>query len=184
MEFKKLNGANSSGFRKAWEIYESSFPPDERRSLSGQMGIFSNRRYRFFAVHDKGRLAGIFTAWKLEKFTFIEHFAVIESLRGQGIGTQLMTEYMFRNRGRIVLETVRLNTKTAKRRIEFYKRLGFRLNGYDYMQPPYGKGKKPVPCFLMSYPEPITRSEFPKMKEEIYRTVYGLKNPALIKIQK
>ncbi len=184
MEFKKLNGADSSGFREAWDIYESSFPPDERRSLSRQIGIFGNPRYRFFEVYDKGQLAGILTTWKLEKSTFIEHFAVSENLRGHGTGTRLMTEYMSSNSGRIVLEAERLNTRTAERRIEFYERLGFRLNGYDYVQPPYGKGKKPVPCFLMSYPEPIASSEFPKVKEEIYSTVYGIESPALIKSQK
>ena len=179
MEFKKLNGADSAGFREAWAIYESSFPPNEKRPLSGQMRIFGDRRYRFFTAYEKGRLVGILTSWRLERFIFIEHFAVSENLRGQGLGTRLMKGYIKLNRSNIVLEAERLKTEISKRRIGFYKRLGFKLNKYDYIQPSYGKGRKPVPMFLMSYPNPISRKEFLEVRKELHKTIYGLEKPLL-----
>jgi ribosomal protein S18 acetylase RimI-like enzyme len=179
MEFKALGGMNSAGFVEAWKIYDSSFPPNEKRPLSGQKRIFQNKRYRFSAAYEKGRLVGILTSWRLEKFIFIEHFAVSTELRNQGLGTRLMKEYMKANRGSIVLEAERLRTEISKRRIGFYKRLGFKLNRYHYMQPAYGREKSPVPCFLMSYPKTITKNEFTKTKEEIYRVVYGIEKVPL-----
>ena len=60
----------------------------------------------------------------------------------------------------------------AKRRIEFYKRIGFVLNEYPYMQPSLGEGKNPIPLMIMSYKEPLTKESFENIRKVLYREVY------------
>lgn len=77
----------------------------------------------------------------------------------------------------IVVEVERPNTDITQRRIEFYKKVGFKLNKYDYIQPPYGVGKNPVPMFLMTFPNKIKESEFILIRKKLHSDVYGLKEP-------
>ncbi len=179
MELRKIEDPGSPSFREAWKIYQSSFPGDERRSLRIQAQVLRDPRYVFFSVHLEDRMIGILTAWRMGTFTLIDHFAIKRKLRGRGFGTRLMREYLSKNHGKIVLEAERFKTSVAKRRIQFYQKLGFKLNRQTYVQPPYGKGKKPVPGFLLSYPETITGNDFPKIRDKIYGIAYGLKKPEI-----
>ena len=63
--------------------------------------------------------------------------------------------------------------------IKFYEQLGFKLNHFDYIQPSYGKDKKPVPLRLMSYPEMILKTEFYSIRNKLHTIVYGLEKPLL-----
>jgi ribosomal protein S18 acetylase RimI-like enzyme len=179
MEFKKLKSPDSADFREAWKICESSLPSDERRSLSRQLKIFDNRKYEFSAVYEKRNIIGVLATWKFDNFILIEHLAIRKGLRGHGLGTQLMKEYISKRHARFLLETERPRTRIARRRIKFYERLGFILSRHDYIQPPYGKGKKAIPMILMSYPNPISKKEFSEIRNEIHRIVYGLGKPLL-----
>lgn len=179
MEFKKLNNPDSAEFKEAWGIYESSLPPDERRPLSRQLKILDNRKYAFFAVYEKRQIIGILATWKFDNFILIEHLAVKKGLRGRGLGMQLMKEFMSKNHGRFILETERPRTRIAKKRIRFYEKLGFILNRHEYVQPAYGKGKRPIRMILMSYPNRISGKEFPEIRKDIHMMVYGLEKPLL-----
>lgn len=77
-------------------------------------------------------------------------------------------------RPKIVLEVEPPEGSLAKKRIRFYKRMGFHLNGYHYVQPPYRLGEHPVPLKLMSYPKPIHPNQIKTVTKRIYRHVYRL----------
>jgi hypothetical protein len=48
MSLIKVINPNSNEFKKSWEIYEYSFPNDERRNLKQQKNLFVNEDYNFF----------------------------------------------------------------------------------------------------------------------------------------
>ena len=131
---------------------------------------------------DDNQVIGLLGIWQFKKFNFIEHFAVREDLRGQGLGSQMIQDYAKSDAKPIVLETERPKTKIAKRRIGFWQRNGFILNEYDYIQPPYSPEKYPVPMFLMSKPHPLTPEEFESYRTSIHTAVYERKSP-LVKIK-
>ena len=58
--------------------------------------------------------------------------------------------------------------------VEFYKKAGFHLNDYPYVQPPYRKGGNGVELILMSWPHPLADPE--RIKKELYTTVYHVDN--------
>jgi ribosomal protein S18 acetylase RimI-like enzyme len=178
MELERI-GPDSRLFPAFWELYESAFPPDERRDAKRQEALFKRPEYRLFAAFDeKSRgLSGFLSLWEFAGFVFMEHLAVQAPLRGKGMGAEILRRYMSGCSKSVVLEVERPESEIQKRRVAFYERLGFRLNRHDYVQPPYGPGKRPVPMLLMSYPRAISEKEFPLLREHIHLIVYGLKEP-------
>ncbi len=173
MHLIKIHNSDSKGFAIAWELYESSFPSDERRTLSAQREVFNDGRYDFFTVEIDEEVVAILAVWDLGDFLFIEHFAVIERLRGSGVGTKLLQEYLSMKNKKIVLEVEHPKTVIAKKRIRFYERLGFNLNSFEFIQPPYDKNKDSVSLLLMTYPGGVDESVFSLIKQKLYSIVYG-----------
>ena len=66
------------------------------------------------------------------------------------------------------------------RRIEFYKRIGYHVNTFNYIQPPYAKDKSAVPMLIISYPRILTEKEYENMKNQIYFNVYNTSEEQLI----
>ena len=134
-------------------LYEYSFPPDERRSWDsvikgGEKGPV------LYALYDGDSppAVGMVTLWNLEKFLYIEHFAVHEAARGQGIGGKTLAAIKEQYAGKtIILEVEKAETSPeARRRISFYERNGFRTISDTYIQPPYRPGLPAVPLNIMA----------------------------------
>lgn len=161
-------------FERAWEMYEEAFPEDERRSLSQQVDLLDNPLYHFDCLHDGEEVAGFIAWWSLSGFVFIDHFAMDRKKRGKGLGQSFLRDFLSKRGPAAVLEVERPWSATAKKRIAFYERLGFHLNEYDYLQPPFSKDKRPVPLFIMSSPSELGRESFEKVRLELYERVYSV----------
>ncbi len=175
MEFHQVKNTDDSLYSTAWSLYEASFPEDERRNLAQQKDIFKKKEYSFFAIVEKNTFLGFLSTWNLDTFIFIEHFAVKEELRGKGIGTKILLNFIqeLKNGKDIVLETELPHANpAAKKRALFYERLGFKLCLENYIQPAYHANKKPVPLYLMRYGKEISKKEFEHIKEKLYDVVY------------
>jgi len=177
MRLEAVRGMDSPHFAALWELYKSAFPPDERRDLEKQKALFGRAEYRLFTAVDEGEMVGLLSLWEFGDFVFIEHLAVKEESRGRGAGTAIVEGYLAGRKRRVLLEVEPPRTAIQKKRISFYQKLGFILNTYDYIQPPYGPGKKPVPLLLMSYPEAISETGFAEARRKIHTSVYGLEKP-------
>ena len=174
MEENFFNRADSESFDEAHSIIEASFPESERRSQEGQRALLDIPEYELLVKEtDKGKIIAIMGIWHLSDFDFIEHAAVSEKARGGGIGSRIFEEYFKTNGNRMIfLEVEHPNEENAKRRIKFYKRLGFHLNPYEYYQPPLKQGMPELPLYVMTYPDPIDEERFEACKAELMRTVY------------
>src|SRR4030095_1386358 len=172
MKLIALSDRNSPAFAEIWSIYESSFPPDERGSLAQQEALLKEPAYHLIAAYENDSLMGFISSWELD-FTFIEHVAVKEHLRDRGAGTKLLHAFLS-ERKKVILEVEPPENDLKKRRIAFYKRIGFRLNSFPYLQPPYGPGKSAVPMALMSYPKALDEKEFSLVRDKLHQEVYRL----------
>ncbi|MCK5283521.1 MAG: GNAT family N-acetyltransferase [Nanoarchaeota archaeon] len=176
MELKKIT-SKSTDFDEAWDIIESSFPEDEKRSLLQQKEVFKKHNYSFIAVYDNN-LVGIITVWHLDDFVFVEHFAVKEELRNRGYGIRILKE-LEKRYAKFIGEMEFPETEIQKKRAVLYQKAGLILNPYPYKQPPYGKDKNPVNCLIISYPEEIDETKFNSIRKLIHKEVYGLKEPLI-----
>lgn len=155
-----------------WGIYINSFPENERRSYKNQKEIMNNPLY-FIKPILKDNLIGFIATWELSKFTFIEHYALKDDERGKGYGTKFLENFVNQNRKLIILEVEIPNTKDAMRRIEFYKKLSFHLNEFEYYQPALNENTSKIPLMIMSYPYKLKKEQFISIRDELYKQVYN-----------
>ena len=160
-------------FPAAYELMEKAFPPAELRSYQNHCQILDHPNYRLLGLKDHDSVTAILGVWEFESFRFVEHFAVSEALRGQGIGNKLLKAYIHQSALPVVLEVEPPANETARRRIHFYLRLGCHLNdNYPYVQPPLQNGQASIPLILMSTPIPLSLQEFSTVKRTLYRIIY------------
>lgn len=160
-------------FARLYEIMEYSFPKDERRDLEEQFDEFQKPRFRSLVYEENDGIAGFMNYWQLDGFVYLEHFAVAKEQRGRGLGSRLMEKLCDIVRCPVILEVEPPeSSEAASRRIEFYKRLSFCLNEYEYYQPPYHKGEEPVRLLIMSRPALLSPEEFISIRSTLYRDAY------------
>ena len=160
-------------FEQVFSIMEQSFPKEEMRIYEKQKKLLELPFYHIEVVKNKEKKIVAFLAyWKLENFYFIEHVAVSKSERGKKIGEKLLKEAFNKWNCFVVLEVEPPETEIAKRRIDFYKRIGFLFNNFEYFQLPLREGFEKIPLKIMSYPRNISKEEFEQYKNMLYQTVY------------
>ena len=125
---------------------------------------------------EDGKFVGFMSYWNFDGYTYIEHFAVSPELRGRNIGRAMM-EYVFKAVNNNVLIEVELpETEMARRRIGFYKRLGFcPHHDIEYIQPPYSDGLSPLPLMLMTHGN-VDMSDWQRTVAPMLREVYRYDN--------
>ncbi len=171
-----LRKMNETEFDTIFSIMEMSFPIDEYRPYDEQRALLYDAKYCIYVLadSDSADLKGFIAIWQLEDFTFIEHFAVNPIYRNQGLGTLILQEIRQLTGCQFCLEVEPPQTDFAKRRIAFYKRNGFYLNDYPYMQPSISKGRQPIPLLIMSSEDGMEEARFAYIKKVIYREVYKI----------
>lgn len=174
LEFKILKKQNISNslFEEFFKILENSFLKEEFRSFEKQKDLLEKDAYNILFCFENESVIAIMAFWHLENFTFIEHFAVKEQFRKQGIGSKMMKFLLSKYKNIVILEVELPYNEVNVKRIEFYKKLGFCYNDFEYFQAPLNKGDKPLPLRIMSYPKNISKSEFNNMKSKLIKSVY------------
>lgn len=165
-------------------LYLASFPAEERRPLHQLSRLVAepSAPVTLYRAEIAGSFAAFLTLWRLPSgMHYVEHFAVVPSLRGRGAGSAVVSRLPDLSGGApVVIEVERPCDEESRRRIAFYKRGGFVLHeGFDYVQPPYSRSRAAVGMLLMTLgPLGCPRAE--DIARELHETVYQSKMyPAL-----
>ncbi len=151
LTYKRITERDAPELAALQLLYETAFPVCERRGIQQLRSLLSEPAMQCWAVLQGSVFAGFSVSWQLPGFCFLEHLAVVSSLRGSGIGGRMLQRLLHEASPGMVLEVERPTNEASRNRVLFYQRLGFTLHTeYDYYQPPYRKGEPPVPLFLMS----------------------------------
>lgn len=162
-------------FDQVFDLMKVSFPESEYREYKSQRKLLSDRRYHLLTKENKqGEVIAFLAGWEFETFRYVENIAVSPSIRGGGIGKQLMEEFMQQSTLPIILEVEDPQDDLKRRRVRFYERLGFCLGDFKYVQPPLREGVLGLPLCIMSYPEKLTESQFEFVRKVLYREVYNI----------
>lgn len=170
----QLQKLTKDDFSQVWNIMESSFPPEERRTRAGQESLLENSYYQLYGYKKEGETVAFFAVWRFAEFLYVEHFAVAESERNGGIGAGLLQELLKLHGMPTVLEVEPPEGELPHRRIRFYERNGFVMNDYDYVQPPLQEGKSEIPLRIMSYPKRLEPERFETIRTTLYREVFQM----------
>ena len=160
-------------FDSVFDLMHRSFPAEEYRGRGGQKRLVGRDDYRIYVDVEGQAVRAFLAAFEFEDFIFIEHFAVDPAYRNQGLGAAVLRGFMQSADKPLCLEVELPDTPLAARRIGFYTRSGFALNGYYYAQPPLRDGARPLPLRIMSFPEPLSEREFERVRSVLYSRVYG-----------
>jgi len=174
MENRKSEKLRPCKFDSFFELMSEAFPSIERRSYEGQKKLLCDDSYNIIIDNDEdGNIRAFIANWEFNDFSFIEHFAVDRKMRGNGMGISMLEDYLKRFNKPIFLEVELPENDISMRRIEFYKRLGFHLNNFEYLQPPLQKQHDFLPLKVMSYPRSVNEIEFMNFKNVVYDKVYN-----------
>lgn len=166
-------GGYIMNFDEIFEIMDEAFPNNEMRTYEAQKKLLDNDKYNIYVQkNETGSIIGFLAYWNLKNCTFFEHLAVSKKFRGNGVGKKIILENIKNVKKPIFFEVELPNNDIAQRRINFYKRLGCKLNEFYYEQPALRQDEKPQQLLIMSYPNHINEQCFVDYKKEIYNTVY------------
>lgn len=162
-------------WQQVYALLSAALPPHERRDYAGQLALLQRPAYELYVYGQKQQVLAFIAAHQLGKLRYIEHFAVDEALRGQGLGGELLQEFCALAPEPVVLEAEPAESSAlAQRRINFYGRHGFSPNPYPYLQPPLRSGDSPSPLTLLSYPTLLSQQQFEQVRTLLYQQVYDL----------
>lgn len=170
MEFEKLK---SEDIKSMYHLMQQAFPAEQMREYQNHQILYDKGCFEAFGKKDKyENVVAVISIWKLEEIRYVEHLVVKEEWRGQGIGEKLMQFAFQKEKSPFLLEVELPENDIAKKRIDFYKRLGMYYNDYEYFQPPWKKEYRMLPLRFMTYPEKIDEKTFQRYKNMLYQKVY------------
>ena len=168
--FTKLEDSDHSHF--AQELFEEAFPEQERPPFSSLRHRDAGK-FHFLVAENGDEPIGILTYWTFDELIYVEHFAIDEELRNQGLGKAVFLNFLSQQHEQVVLEIELPNTEEADHRLEFYASMGFFQNPQPYIQPSYHNDGQTVPMIIMSKYE-LDDDEFSEIRNLLYREVYGV----------
>ena len=128
MYLKRLKTTAEPLYTPAIELYESAFPTVERRDEAEQLRVMAKDDYHFELIMTEAGFCGIMLYWETAEFLFLEHFATLPALRGQGIGSAALE--LLKAKGKTVILEIEPPVDTLTRcRRGFYERCGDRIEG-------------------------------------------------------
>lgn len=136
-------------------LYMSAFPETERRPWPSLLALIGTPFFTLYVATESsaGRFVGFFSLWRLPDAIYVEHLAVVDTERGNGVGGLLVDKALEIAGNRpLVLEVELPETgPDAPRRISFYERHGLHvIDDITYFQPPYVPGQPELQLILMS----------------------------------
>ncbi|HBV24253.1 MAG TPA: GNAT family N-acetyltransferase [Jeotgalicoccus sp.] len=167
-----LERLDKNEFERLYALMDESFPPAEIRDFKGQQMLLDKPDYNVYVLRENGEILAFFAEWVNKKYRFVEHLAVNEKYRSQGLGSKTLQAYNALSSKPVILEVEPPEDEIQRRRIKFYERNGFHLSSYSYIQPVINEGHEQVPLVLMTYPELLDNDTLAEVKNWLDQTVY------------
>lgn len=166
MKTLDLKNCDKKYFSQAWELYENSFPIEEKRTPKEQEIISKDERYNPIIFLKDDEVVAILFFWQYEKHTFIEHLAISHKLRGQSYGSKIIEDFLEKYKN-VVLEIELISDEITQKRFNFYKRFNFIINDYKHFQIPFRKDAKELELLILSHNNKLEKTEYEKLYFEM-----------------
>ena len=174
VEFKRMMNTESNDFQQVWNLYVDSFPKNERRDIAGQAHILKLKNYYCQSVYKDELCVGLLFWWDFKTLKYIEHLAIIPTRQNEGLGSLIMKNFLNQDNSKLILLEVEPPiTEIQKKRVQFYKKLDFKMNGYNYMQPAYQKTTKPIPLTLLTFPSLLNNENYQEFITTCHSEIYS-----------
>lgn len=172
METTRITDTANRWFAPIWEIYRTSFPLNEQRTLEHQETALLSSAFHFDCYHDGEQLIGFTGIWEFDDYLYVEHFAINPDLRSGGWGSKILSEIQKSTKKTIILEIDEVIDEISSRREQFYMRLGFVPNPYKHPLHRYQTEYHTDALLqIMTYPAAIDRAMYERFNSDLAETV-------------
>ena len=153
MNLERIDAAHPL-FDASLALYETSFPPNERRTRDDHLRALQDADFVPLGAVEDGRLLADVFLWKTDGFVYLEHFAVQPELRSHGTGGKIL-EQLLDTQQLFLLEIEPPESLLTCRRKRFYERHGLQAQPYAHVQLPFQGGGPILPLVIMAN-RPVT----------------------------
>ena len=168
MNFERIDAAHPL-FDASLTLYETSFPPNERRTRDDHLRALQDADFVPLGAVEDGRLLADIFLWKTDGFVYLEHFAVQPELRSHGTGGKIL-EQLLDTQQLFLLEIEPPEDALTSRRKRFYERHGLQAQPYTHVQLPFQGGGPILPLVIMAN-RPITPEQCRAFQEYLLNRI-------------
>ena len=168
MKFERIDAAHPL-FDASLTLYETSFPPNERRTRDDHLRALQDADFVPLGAVEDGRLLADIFLWKTDGFVYLEHFAVQPELRSHGTGGKIL-EQLLDTQQLFLLEIEPPEDALTSRRKRFYERHGLQAQPYAHVQLPFQGGGPILPLVIMAN-RPITPEQCRAFQEYLLNRI-------------
>ena len=168
MNFERIDAAHPL-FDASLTLYETSFPPNERRTRDDHLRALQDADFVPLGAVEDGRLLADIFLWKTDGFVYLEHFAVQPELRSHGTGGKIL-EQLLDTQQLFLLEIEPPEDALTSRRKRFYERHGLQAQPYAHVQLPFQGGGPILPLVIMAN-RPITPEQCRAFQEYLLNRI-------------
>ena len=159
MHLERLSGQNAHLFDRAFSLYESAFPREERRDLQEQQRAIRDEDYHVDFIMDGETFLGVMLYWETADFIYLEHFTTLPEVRNRGVGSAALQ--LLKEKGKIVLLEIEPPVdELTRRRYAFYCRNGFQMTPHHHIQAKYHLGDEDLELKILSFPDVLTKEQY------------------------
>ena len=152
---------------------KASFPASHRRNESQQKDLLSfEKKYAVEMITQGDQATGFIAYWDLDSVIFIEHIVAAN----QEEKKIALEEFISKWEKEILLAVAPPSEEEHAANIEFYKSIGFKMNHFPFLQPPYDLQYPQIPLLFMTYKQTYPRPAFSIFKTKLIHEVYKQKH--------
>lgn len=170
LKVQRVETASSPLFARIDALYESAFPLHEKRTPEAKRAALQAANYQLQAWFDEAQFVGLIGVWQFAGYSYIEHLAVDDLLRGQGYGKRMLDQFL-RQSPLTVLEIDPLTSETARKRLCFYHSLGFKINHYPHFHPSYHDSRADHELIVLSHPCQLDQQQYQRFFNDLCHSV-------------
>jgi len=154
-----IQNSNDFYFQEAWDIYEESFPKEEKRTLQEQIKLLEKDTYTMAGHIENNTLVSILFYWRIDSYTYLEHFAINSKLRGQNYGSKILKQFILKNEN-IILEIEPIIDEMTQKRLSFYEKFNFVVNQHIHFQVPFRENSEDLKLLLLTQNSVLSKDEY------------------------
>ena len=160
MTTERILSPAHSLFEASFSLLETAFPPEERRTRADHIRFLEKPDFHCCALKNEDGFCGILFYWEAETFIFLEHFAILPHLRGQGLGAAALS--LLKSLGKpVILEIEPPCDEMTQRRYGFYRRNGFLMNPFFHLQAKLRQADEAdVELKVLSFPQLLSQEAY------------------------
>ena len=170
MHLVRIKKVGDPYFDEAMHLYSIGFPPFEQRTTEDHLAALTHDAFHCMAICEKDTFKGILFYWQVGECLYIEHLAISPELRGQNYGSRVLKAFCATPHT-VFLEIDPPVDEVAVRRLRFYTNLGFKLQDYVHIHPPFKKADTDYDLRILSFGKDLTQEDFDAYRTFLFDTI-------------